>query len=135
MEDCKVLIVEDEALVARDISTTLQQFGFSVVDMVDSAEASLAAVRAKKPDIVIMDIVLKDNQDGIVAAEIIKNEHDVPIIFLSTHTEDDIIKRATNSCSGKIVYLDFAHMCHQLLKYVFIFLLMNQIIDRCYGCF
>jgi diguanylate cyclase (GGDEF)-like protein len=95
MDNCKVLIVEDEALVAFDISMALEQFGYSIVDTVDSAEASLNAVRTKKPDIVIMDIVLKGNQDGIEAAEIIKNEHDIPIIFLSTYTEDDIIKRAT----------------------------------------
>jgi diguanylate cyclase (GGDEF)-like protein len=95
MDNCKVLIVEDEALVAQDISMTLKEFGYSVVGMVDSAEASLDAVRTNKPDIVVMDIVLKGNQDGIDAAAIIKNEHDVPVIFLSTHTEDEIIRRAT----------------------------------------
>jgi len=95
MDTCKVLIVEDEALVAHDISTTLQGFGYSVVDTVDSAEASIHAVRTKKPDIVIMDIMLKGEHDGIDAAAMITSEHDVPIIFLSTHTEEVTIRRAT----------------------------------------
>lgn len=95
MDNCKVLIVEDEALVAHDISATLREFGYSIVDTVDTAEASIDAVRDKKPDIVIMDIMLKGEYDGIDAAEMIKNEHDIPIIFLSTHTEEGIIKRAT----------------------------------------
>jgi two-component system, cell cycle response regulator len=95
MDNCKVLIVEDEALVAHDICMTLRQFGYSVVDTVDTAEASIQAVRDTRPDIVIMDIILNGPTDGIQAAELIRKENDVPIIFLSTFTEEHIVKRAT----------------------------------------
>jgi diguanylate cyclase (GGDEF)-like protein len=93
--DCKVLIVEDEALIAFDISMTLQQFGYSVVNIVATAEESIKAVEEYKPDVVIMDILLKGKTDGIEAAEKIKDEYKIPIIFLTTCTDDKTVKRAT----------------------------------------
>lgn len=95
MDNCKVLIVEDDALVACDIGMIIKRYGFSVADTVDNAEASINAVRATRPDIVIMDIFLKGSTDGIQAAEQIRKEHDIPIIFLSTYSEEQIVKRAT----------------------------------------
>ncbi len=94
-QDCKVLIVEDEALIAFDISMTLQQFGYTVVSIVATAEDSIKAVQELKPDVVIMDILLKGKTDGIDAAEKIKNEYKIPIIFLTTCTDDTVVKRAT----------------------------------------
>ncbi|HOT44267.1 MAG TPA: diguanylate cyclase [Spirochaetota bacterium] len=93
--DCKVLIVEDEALIAFDISMTLQQFGYSVVNIVATADESIKAVEEYRPDVVIMDILLKGNTDGIEAAEKIKDEYKIPIIFLTTCTDDNTVKRAT----------------------------------------
>jgi diguanylate cyclase (GGDEF)-like protein len=95
MDNCKVLIVEDNALVACDIGMTIERYGYSVADTVDNAEASIQAARDTRPDIVIMDIVLKGTTDGIQAAEQIRKEHDIPIIFLSTYSEEQIVKRAT----------------------------------------
>ncbi len=94
-QDCKVLIVEDEALIAFDISMTLQQFGYSVVNIVATADESIRAVEEFKPDVVIMDILLKGKTDGIDAAEKIKNDFKIPIIFLTTCTDDTVVKRAT----------------------------------------
>lgn len=94
-QDCKVLIVEDEALIAFDISMTLQQFGYTVVNIVATADESIKAVEEFKPDVVIMDILLKGNTDGIEAAERIKEEYKIPIIFLTTCTDDTTVKRAT----------------------------------------
>ena len=94
-QDCKVLIVEDEALIAFDISMTLQQFGYTVVSIVGTADESIKAVEEFKPDIVIMDILLKGSTDGIDAAEMIKKDYKVPIIFLTTATDDKVVKRAT----------------------------------------
>ncbi|OHD66166.1 MAG: hypothetical protein A2176_07955 [Spirochaetes bacterium RBG_13_51_14] len=96
LNDYRVLIVEDEALIAHDISETLRNFGFSVVGSVSTAEESIQAARDLKPDIVIMDIVLKGEMDGIAAAEKIRSEHDIPIIFLTTFTEDHFVERAAS---------------------------------------
>ncbi len=93
--DCKVLIVEDEALIAFDISMTLQQFGYTVVNIVATAEESIKAVEEFMPDVVIMDILLKGKTDGIEAAEKIKEVYKIPIIFLTTCTDDTVVKRAT----------------------------------------
>jgi diguanylate cyclase (GGDEF)-like protein len=94
-QDCKVLIVEDEALIAFDISMTLQQFGYTVVNIVATADESIRAVEEFRPDVVIMDILLKGKTDGIEAAETIKNDYKIPIIFLTTCTDDKVVKRAT----------------------------------------
>lgn len=94
-QDCKVLIVEDEALIAFDISMTLQQYGYTVTRIVATAEESLKAIEELKPDVVIMDILLKGKSDGIEAAEKIKNEFKIPIIFLTTCTDDKTVERAT----------------------------------------
>lgn len=94
-QDCKILIVEDEALIAFDISMTLQQFGYTVVSIVHSAHESIQAVEELKPDVVIMDIILQGKTDGIDAAEKIKNDYKIPIIFLTTSTDDTVVKRAT----------------------------------------
>ncbi|MBN2159864.1 MAG: diguanylate cyclase [Spirochaetes bacterium] len=95
MDNYRVLIVEDEALIAQDISVTLQNFGYQVVDTVATAEESFEAVKEKKPDVVLMDIILKGDIDGIQAAEKIRTEHNIPIIFLTTYSEGSIIERAT----------------------------------------
>jgi diguanylate cyclase (GGDEF)-like protein len=94
MENCRVLIVEDEAIVANDISMTLQHYGYSVVDMVSTAEESIRAVQEKKPDVVIMDIVLQNGIDGINIAETIRNIYNIPVIFLTSFDEEHIIERA-----------------------------------------
>ncbi len=94
MKDYKVLIVEDEALIAHDISLTLQKCGYSVVDTVDTAEKSIQAARTLKPDIIIMDIILKGDMDGIDAAAKIRHENNIPIIFLTTYTDEQFVNRA-----------------------------------------
>jgi len=94
MDSCRVLIVEDEALIAKDISMTLQHYGYQVVDMVATAEESIRAIQEKKPDVVIMDIVLQDGVDGINIAETIRNTFNIPVIFLTSFDESYIVERA-----------------------------------------
>jgi len=94
MDSCRVLIVEDEALIAKDISMTLQHYGYLVVDTVSTAEESIRAVQEKKPDVVIMDIVLQDGVDGINIAETIRNTYNIPVIFLTSFDESHIVERA-----------------------------------------
>lgn len=96
MIDYKILIVEDEALIAHDISMKLKKVGYRVIETVDSAEKSILAARALKPDIIIMDIVLKGDMDGIDAAARIRHEANIPIIFLTTYSDDTFIARAAS---------------------------------------
>ena len=94
MPDYRVMIVEDESLIARSIVASLRKMGYSVLDPVDSAEEAIDAARALRPNLIIMDIILRGEMDGIEAAERIRNELNIPIVFLSTFSDDHTVKRA-----------------------------------------
>jgi len=90
----KILIVEDEYLVAHDISNMLVELGYTVVNIVSTAEAAIAGVRETRPDLVLLDIVLKGSVDGITAATLIKEESAIPVIFLTAHADEMTLSRA-----------------------------------------
>ena len=90
----RVLIVEDESLIAEEIHDRLTRLNYEVVGIEDTAERAWAAASATKPDVVLMDIRLKGEVDGIQAAERIRRELDIPSIYLTAHTDADTIDRA-----------------------------------------
>lgn len=98
-----VLIVEDERLVARELQLRLQDHGYRVTAKVASADAALAAVGAQVPDIVLMDIRLEGDRDGIAAAEALQQRHDVPVLFLSAHSDDATVARAARTGAGYLI--------------------------------
>ncbi len=93
MKEVKVLIVEDEIFTARDLQMTSERLGYTVTSLVPSAEEAIETVKEKTPDIVLMDIVLQGEMDGIEAAEIICSSFDIPIIYLTAHSEEKTLKR------------------------------------------
>ncbi|MBL8984229.1 MAG: response regulator, partial [Gemmatimonadetes bacterium] len=90
----RVLIVEDESLIAEEIHDRLTRLNYEVVGIEDTAERAWATASATKPDVVLMDIRLKGEVDGIQAAERIRRELDIPSIYLTAHTDADTIDRA-----------------------------------------
>lgn len=90
----RILIVEDEAIVAMQLQESLEQMGHSVTEIVDSGDAALNAVLAHKPDLVIMDINLKSFIDGVDAAGRIRLMSDLPIIFLTAYPSQGSQDRA-----------------------------------------
>ncbi len=90
----RILVVEDERIVARDIEATLQQLGYDVVDTVGTGEAAVEAVNRLRPDLVMMDIHLGDGIDGVEAAERIRLRHTTPVIFLTAFTDAETLSRA-----------------------------------------
>lgn len=90
----RVLIVEDEVIIADDIKTSLETLGYESPLTVDSGEAAVALSAEQKPDAVLMDIRLRDTMDGIEAAKIIQHENQIPVIFITAYTDDMLIKRA-----------------------------------------
>ena len=90
----RLMIVDDEAVITTQLEDRLQSMKYDVVGTASSAEESVSMARELCPDLILMDIVMKGKLDGIEAAEIIKNEMDVPIIFLTGYTSDNYIKRA-----------------------------------------
>jgi PAS domain S-box-containing protein len=94
MEDGKILIVEDEILVALSLKRDLEQMGYSVIAIYVSGEEAIQNIEALKPDLVLMDIKLRREVDGITTAELIKERHNIPFIYLTAHSEKSTIDRA-----------------------------------------
>ncbi|MGQ9855065.1 MAG: PAS domain S-box protein, partial [Candidatus Oleimicrobiaceae bacterium] len=90
----RILIVEDEALVAADVAQLLEKSGHLVIGRVATGKAALAAVQKDRPDLVLMDIGLKGELDGIQAAKEIYGEFDVPVVFLTSHSDKATLQRA-----------------------------------------
>lgn len=94
MAATRVLIVEDERVVAENLLETLKDLGCDVIGLAATGEDAVQKAVQTQPDLVMMDIVLKGKMDGIEAARIISSRLDVPIVFLSAHTESATLSRA-----------------------------------------
>lgn len=94
MGKIKVVIVEDESIVAKDIQTILKNLGYNVVGIYAAGEKALADLENVQPDIVLMDIMLKGEITGIQAAEIIRERYDVPVVFLTAYADENTIEKA-----------------------------------------
>ncbi|REE28472.1 MULTISPECIES: histidine kinase dimerization/phosphoacceptor domain -containing protein [Methanothermobacter] len=90
----RVVIVEDEELVAQDIRYILEDAGYEVAAIFHSAEDLLESLEKLEPDSIIMDIMLEGELDGIDAARIIKKKMDIPVLYLTAYSSDEIVKRA-----------------------------------------
>jgi len=90
----KILIVEDENIIALDIQYILENLGYSVSDVVSSGEESIEKASKIRPDLILMDIKLKGNIDGITAAEQIYNRFQIPVIYLTAYGNEGVMKRA-----------------------------------------
>ena len=89
-----ILIVEDNAIVAFALQHALTRMGYSVVDPIDSGEDAVAAVAARQPDLVLMDVGLAGTIDGIAAAEQIRAIAPLPVIYLTGSMLDKRLKNA-----------------------------------------
>lgn len=90
----KILIVEDETIVAIDIQERLKSLGYTVVGRASSAEAAVKKAKEERPDLVLMDILLKGNGDGIEAAREIRERFDIPVIYLTAYGDPKTLDRA-----------------------------------------
>jgi len=91
------MLVEDESIIARDIENILLNYGFEVVGIFSKAEDAIEKVVELNPDLILMDIVLKGQIDGIEAAQKIYEKIQVPIIYLTAYADEDTIKRIVNT--------------------------------------
>ena len=94
MDKISVLIVEDELLVARDLKFLLEEHQFDVMDVLDTGEAVLRKLGDDTPDLILMDIHLAGELDGIETAGKIVKETEIPIIYLTDHTDQATYNRA-----------------------------------------
>lgn len=94
MDKTRILIVEDESIVAHDIENMIRNVGYQVCGVVTSGEEAIELATATAPDLILMDIVLRGEVDGVEAAERIRERYNIPIIYLTAHTDDNTLRRA-----------------------------------------
>jgi CheY-like chemotaxis protein len=94
VETGKILVVEDEGIVALQIAREVERLGYAVAGICDSGEKALESVESLRPDLVLMDIQLSGVMDGVEASRILSDRYDVPVVFLTAHSEEGTIDRA-----------------------------------------
>ena len=94
MAKTQILVVEDETVVAMDMESILENSGYTVAAVVPSGEEALQKAEELCPDLVLMDIVLEGEMDGIEAAEQIRERFNIPVVFLTAHSDDKTLERA-----------------------------------------
>lgn len=90
----RILIADDEFIIAEDIKEKLNGFGYNVVDTVGTGREAISTSKRKTPDLVLMDINLQGRMDGIEAASEIWGRYDIPVVFLTSFSDVNTLQRA-----------------------------------------
>jgi CheY-like chemotaxis protein len=94
MANTKILVVEDEIIIAKDIQNTLKTLGYDAPAIVLSGEEAIKKTEEIKPDLVLMNITLKGEIDGIEAAAEIRHLFNIPVVYLTGYMDEERLKRA-----------------------------------------
>ncbi len=95
----KILVVEDEILVAQDISQRLMEINYHIIGTAQTVNNALQLIKENPDiDIILIDIILKGERDGIELARVINDQYNIPFIFLTSHADTHIIERAKSVC-------------------------------------
>lgn len=89
-----IMVVEDESIVAKDIETSLRALGYKVAGVMSSGEEAIPAAKAARPDLILMDIMLRGKLDGVETAHRITSEMNIPVVFLTAYSDESTIGRA-----------------------------------------
>jgi signal transduction histidine kinase len=93
----RILVVEDDGVLALNLADTLDELGYTVAGTAARGEEAIDLARRLHPQLILMDVGLAGQIDGIAAAEAIRDEHDVPVVFLTSHADEDTLQRATHA--------------------------------------
>jgi DNA-binding LytR/AlgR family response regulator len=94
MAKTNVLVVEDESIVSKDIQYSLKKLGYNVVGAASTGEKAFELAMSTKPDIILMDIMLKGDINGIETAERVKKELHIPVIYLTAYADESTLAKA-----------------------------------------
>lgn len=94
MDDIKILIVEDDAIISMDIEQRVKKHGYIVSGVVDRPEKVFANVMNERPDIILMDINIKGDMDGVEVAEKLLDEFDIHVIYITAYSDMSMRERA-----------------------------------------
>jgi two-component system, cell cycle sensor histidine kinase and response regulator CckA len=110
----RVLIVEREVVVAKDLAQRLMRLGFEVAGRASSAHEAIHKADTLAPDLILMDVRLRGAADGIHAAEVIAQRHQVPIVYVTAFSDEETVRRAFfTEASGYLIkpFRDIALRC------------------------
>ncbi|MBW1990506.1 MAG: response regulator [Deltaproteobacteria bacterium] len=94
MAKARIQIVEDEYILAKGIATQLADMGYQVTGHASSGEQAVAMAKKDRPDLVLMDIVMPGEYDGVEAAARIRTNLNIPVIFLTAHSDEETVQKA-----------------------------------------
>jgi AmiR/NasT family two-component response regulator len=94
MANERIMIVEDESIVAMGIKHKLEDLGYRIVGIEATGEGAVETALKAEPDLILMDIVLKGDLDGIEAAQMIHGHLDTPIIYITAYSDEEVLRRA-----------------------------------------
>lgn len=94
MGRARILVVEDEGIIAEDLRMGLEEMGYDVVAVASTGEDAVREAQERRPDLVLMDVVLHGDMDGIEAAERIHARLNIPVIYLTAYSDEKILERA-----------------------------------------
>ena len=94
MANAQVLVVEDASIIAKDIQDILRRLGYAVPVVVSSGEKAIQKAAEMHPDLVLMDIMLKGDMDGVEAAQQIRDRFHIPVVYLTAYADEDTLQRA-----------------------------------------
>ncbi|WP_319506193.1 response regulator [uncultured Methanolobus sp.] len=94
MDDVKILVVEDESIIALNIKKKLKSFGYTVPAIVATGEEAIKMAEITFPDLVLMDVRLKGDMNGVEAAGEIRKNFDIPVIYLTAYSDDEVLEKA-----------------------------------------
>ncbi len=94
MKKKRILIIEDELIIAEEIAIRLKRKNYSVVGICDNAELAIEVIKKKVPDLVLLDITLRGKMDGIELSALIKNNHNIPVIFITANNDHSTFEKA-----------------------------------------
>ncbi len=103
-ENIRILLMEDEKMIAENLKSVIENFGYEVVDIVDTAEEALEVAFDENIDVVVSDIEIRGLTDGIEVSKILQNTYNLPIIFTTAYNDEEKIKRASD-ISNMVGYL------------------------------
>ena len=93
----KILIVEDEIIIGLDIASKLRKLGYDIIETVTSPDEALSLLTQCEPDLILMDINLKGEMDGIALGDVIKEKYNIPMVFMTSYSDGTMIDRAMNA--------------------------------------
>lgn len=97
MSQVKILIVEDEGIVAKDLESMVKKMGFHVAASFPSGEEALAYLKTKKVHLILMDVMLKGKLNGIATAKTVNHEYGIPVVYLTAYGDEQTVQKAKHT--------------------------------------